>query len=134
MSKPRAHRRCCMVIAAALLAGGCAGAGGRSEERVQTVETGSGRSYETMRIVVRNQRPSGAASSVQIVSTTGERTLLGAVAPLDTQTFDVTLNGNWSYRLVAEAAGGGRVVSQLFPVSEGGRVTWRLPDNFLSGP
>jgi hypothetical protein len=123
-----------VIVAAALLAAGCASSSGRSEEGAQIVETGSGPQFETMQIVVRNDRPSGAASSVQVVSTTGERTLLGAVAPLDTQTFDVKLNGNWSYRLVAEAAGGGRVVSQLFPVSEGGRVSWRLPDNFLSGP
>jgi hypothetical protein len=122
------------VVLSMVLLVGCASSGGQSEGAGRAIETGSGPGYETMQIVVRNDLPSGAASSIQVVSTTGERTLLGAVPPLETQTFNVRLNGDWSYRLVAESVGGRRVSSQLFTVSPGGQVSWRLPDNFLAGP
>jgi hypothetical protein len=108
-------------VACLLVLAGCA-----SAERQQ------GRAQGPMEVVVENTRPSGAAVSIQIVSSTGERTLLGAVAPLNTETFRVTLSQDWSYRLVAQTPEGGRIVSQSFALAPGEEVHWTLPFNTLA--
>ena len=86
------------------------------------------------RIVVDNTRPSGAAVSVQLVSSSGDRTLLGAVPPLGKETFELDLRLDRAYRLVAESPGGRRIVSETFPLGPGNQIRWTIPFNTLFTP
>jgi hypothetical protein len=83
-------------------------------------------------IVVENTESPGRAISVELVSATGDRRLLGQVGPRQSETFEVDgLEPGVSYRLVAGLTGGGNVSSERFGVSPGERITWTLPLNSL---
>lgn len=83
-------------------------------------------------IVIENVARPGVQLSVQLVSGSGERMILGAVGPQRTETFAVEdARPGISYRLVAGVAGGGDIVSEPFALSAGTQVRWRLPYNTL---
>ncbi len=85
-------------------------------------------------IVVENTESPGSTISVSLVSSTGDRTLLGSVGPHQTETFQVSVPTDRAYRLVAGLTGGGDIASDRFPLSPGAQVRWTLPFNTLTGP
>jgi hypothetical protein len=114
-----------LVLGAALLSGaGCASSG------TQEIAAAG----PPARIVVENTRRSGAAVSVQLVSSSGDRTLLGAVPPLGKEAFELDLRLDRAYRLVAESPEGRRIVSETFPLGPGNQIRWTIPFNSLFTP
>lgn len=117
------------VACVSLLLGlaGCGGHAGRSTgSEPGTVSGGA------PVVVVENTSTSAGALSIQLVSATGERTILGAVGPQRTESFPLEgVTYGVSYRLVAGLAGGGNIASERFALSPGARIRWRLPFNTL---
>lgn len=107
---------------------GCGGHAGRSTRS----EPGTVSGGAPVVVVVENTSTSAGALSIQLVSATGERTILGAVGPQRTETFPLEgVAYGVSYRLVAGLAGGGNIASERFALSPGARIRWRLPFNTL---
>ena len=99
----------CIALAA------CASGGTSSSGAGQAAPAGGGGRAV---IVVENTESPGRGISVELVSSTGERRLLGQVGPRQTESFDVEdLQGGVSYRLVAGLTGGGNVTSERFGTS-----------------
>jgi hypothetical protein len=111
------------------LTAACATGGG---ERAGTEDAGRGGAGLLATIVVDNAEPSGPTYSIALESGTGDRVMLGSVAPQATETFEVgDLRPATSWRLTAVRVGGGDIRSERFPLEAGARVHWRLPYNTL---
>ncbi len=118
-----------VLVAAMGIAVACASGGTSSSGSGQAAAAGGGASAV---IVVENTESPGRGISVELVSATGERRLLGQVGPRQAETFEVDgLEPGVSYRLVAGLTGGGNVSSERFGISPGERITWTLPLNSL---
>ncbi|MFN2431861.1 MAG: hypothetical protein ABR599_03415 [Gemmatimonadota bacterium] len=113
-----------LALAIAALAGCASGGDGR--------QTPPPSSAGTVTFEVRNTESPGTGLSVSLVSARGDRTLLGALGPRQTETFAREgLQESVSYRLVAGVTGSGEITSERFALAAGSTVTWTLPQNQL---
>ncbi len=110
------------LLVAALLVAACATSGGRREPRPTLVRV----------IVQNNLRPAGEVT-IRLISSTGERRVLGSVPPGSDRTLefeDATFTG--TFQLVARLADGNQVESRSFTLFPAARVEWVLFNNTLN--
>ncbi len=110
------------LVAAALLAS-CATGGWKPSERV----TG-----EEAVVEVHNDLSPPREITVRVLSSTGQRVLIGTVPAGRTRTLRFQASGfNGQYRLAGESMGGSTVTSSYFTLSAGDRLVWTVGPNLV---
>ena len=107
---------------------GCASSG-QGTAAGETEEEGSGE-VSSVTVEVQNDLTSRRPVDVRIVSSAGERVLLGSVQLGRTRAFEYRSSSfSGTFSLIAQAPGGATIESQPFSLFAGYTVSWRLSTN-----